>query len=123
MREYARQHQLIKVTLSVLLVATIAAVSTEAQQPTPAYVALGDSIEFGLGDDIAADGMGYVEPSECSWRPYWHSPWRLRISASRSRARLTFEDASHATRCTYRSGATRDRHTGRPSRLSLRPTP
>jgi lysophospholipase L1-like esterase len=31
-----------------------------AQSPTPAYVVVGDSIEFGLGDDIAADGMGYV---------------------------------------------------------------
>jgi lysophospholipase L1-like esterase len=62
MRQYVRKHRLTRVTLSVLLVATIAAVSTEAQQPTPAYAALGDSIEFGLGDDNAADGMGYVEP-------------------------------------------------------------
>jgi lysophospholipase L1-like esterase len=31
-------------------------------QPTPAYVAFGDSIEFGLGDDILLDGFGYVEP-------------------------------------------------------------
>ena len=28
----------------------------------PGYVALGDSVEFGLGDDIAADGIGYVDP-------------------------------------------------------------
>src|SRR5687767_13921109 len=31
-----------------------------AQAPTPAYVVMGDSIEFGLGDDIPADGIGYV---------------------------------------------------------------
>jgi lysophospholipase L1-like esterase len=31
-----------------------------AQGPTPAYIVLGDSVEFGLSDDIAADGMGYV---------------------------------------------------------------
>lgn len=34
--------------------------SISAQSPTPAYVVLGDSVEFGLGDDIAADLMGYV---------------------------------------------------------------
>jgi lysophospholipase L1-like esterase len=28
--------------------------------PSPIYVALGDSAEFGLGDDILADGFGYV---------------------------------------------------------------
>ena len=28
----------------------------------PLYVALGDSVEFGVGDDIAADGFGYVSP-------------------------------------------------------------
>jgi len=28
--------------------------------PPPVYVALGDSVEFGLGDDILADGIGYV---------------------------------------------------------------
>ena len=28
----------------------------------PGYVALGDSVEFGLGDDIAADGIGSVDP-------------------------------------------------------------
>ena len=31
-----------------------------AQSPSPAYVVVGDSVEFGLGDDIAADGIGYV---------------------------------------------------------------
>jgi lysophospholipase L1-like esterase len=30
------------------------------QAPTPAYVVMGDSIEFGLGDDIPGDGLGYV---------------------------------------------------------------
>jgi lysophospholipase L1-like esterase len=32
---------------------------TSAQAPTPVYIVLGDSIEFGLSDDIAADGIGY----------------------------------------------------------------
>ena len=31
-----------------------------AQTPTPAYLVMGDSIEFGLADDIPADGFGYV---------------------------------------------------------------
>src|SRR5512147_1410372 len=43
---------------SILLVALVAT-SVSTQSPTPAYVILGDSIEFGLGDDIAADGFGY----------------------------------------------------------------
>jgi lysophospholipase L1-like esterase len=30
--------------------------------PAPLYVALGDSIEVGVGDDILADGFGYVQP-------------------------------------------------------------
>ncbi|HEY1306467.1 MAG TPA: SGNH/GDSL hydrolase family protein [Vicinamibacterales bacterium] len=34
----------------------------DAQAPGAGYVAVGDSIEFGLGDDVTADGIGYVEP-------------------------------------------------------------
>jgi lysophospholipase L1-like esterase len=45
--------------VSALLVAS-AIQFPSAQSLTPAYVVLGDSIEFGLGDDIAADGIGYV---------------------------------------------------------------
>ena len=33
-----------------------------AQSTTPAYAAIGDSIEFGLRDDTPADGFGYVPP-------------------------------------------------------------
>jgi len=45
----------------VLLIGFVTAPSSaRAQAPTPAYVAIGDSIEFGLGDDVPADGMGYV---------------------------------------------------------------
>jgi lysophospholipase L1-like esterase len=29
---------------------------------SPLYVALGDSVEVGFGDDIASDGVGYVQP-------------------------------------------------------------
>lgn len=31
-----------------------------AQAPTPVYAAVGDSIEFGLGDEVPGDGFGYV---------------------------------------------------------------
>ena len=31
-----------------------------AQTPTPAYLVMGDSIEFGLGADNPGDGIGYV---------------------------------------------------------------
>jgi len=50
--------------LVLLGVATLAIGLTisplRAQSATPVYVALGDSVEFGLGDDILADGFGYV---------------------------------------------------------------
>lgn len=47
------------VIVSGLLVALgIAPAST--QSTTPAYVVIGDSIEFGLGDDNPANGLGYV---------------------------------------------------------------
>jgi lysophospholipase L1-like esterase len=47
------------VILAALLVAS-AIRPASAQSPTPAYVVLGDSIEFGLDDGIPADGLGYV---------------------------------------------------------------
>jgi lysophospholipase L1-like esterase len=43
-----------------LCVLTIVSMPLHAQGPTPAYAAIGDSIEFGLGDNIPADGIGYV---------------------------------------------------------------
>lgn len=47
------------VILCGLLVAF--AISPASAQPvTPAYVAVGDSIEFGLGDDTPGDGPGCV---------------------------------------------------------------
>jgi lysophospholipase L1-like esterase len=49
---------LVRIFCASLAVAGIQLVS--AQSPTPAYLVMGDSIEFGLGDDIAADGMGYA---------------------------------------------------------------
>ena len=48
-----------RVILSVLL-AVVSATPAFAQATTPAYVAIGDSIEFGLRDDIPANGFGYV---------------------------------------------------------------
>jgi lysophospholipase L1-like esterase len=49
------------IVIACLITCLIAAASARAQSaPSPAYVAVGDSIEFGLGDDIADDGMGYV---------------------------------------------------------------
>lgn len=64
MREAHPQRQLMKLpavlVLGALLVCGI--VPSLDAQPTPAYVAFGDSIEFGVGDDILADGFGYVDP-------------------------------------------------------------
>jgi lysophospholipase L1-like esterase len=52
-----------RLIVTALLIAIASAIRpVSAQSPTPAYVALGDSIEFGLGDNIAADGFGYVPP-------------------------------------------------------------
>jgi lysophospholipase L1-like esterase len=43
------------------LLALVAGMTATAQvPPPPLYVALGDSIEFGLGDDILADGIGFT---------------------------------------------------------------
>jgi hypothetical protein len=47
---------LIRIFCVFLAVSGIHLVS--AQSLTPAYLVVGDSMEFGLGDDIAADGMG-----------------------------------------------------------------
>jgi lysophospholipase L1-like esterase len=44
---------------SILLTVVVAS-GVSTQSSTPAYVIVGDSIEFGLGDDIAADGIGYT---------------------------------------------------------------
>ena len=44
----------------VLVVGGTRPVALFAQLPPPVFVALGDSVEFGLGDDILADGIGYV---------------------------------------------------------------
>ncbi len=46
------------VTIVALLFALVLPIA--AQSPTPVYVVVGDSIEFGLGDEVLADGMGYV---------------------------------------------------------------
>jgi hypothetical protein len=51
--------------LAVVLVAGAVAVPWESAAspiPVPGYVALGDSIEVGLGDDALGDGFGYVSP-------------------------------------------------------------
>jgi lysophospholipase L1-like esterase len=46
----------------VVLIAAVAGSSSPTAQsaPTAIYVATGDSIDFGLGDDILIDGFGYV---------------------------------------------------------------
>ena len=46
--------------ISVITLVIASAIPASAQSPTPAYVVLGDSVEFGLSDNIAADGFGYV---------------------------------------------------------------
>jgi lysophospholipase L1-like esterase len=45
-----------------------------AQLPTPAYVVFGDSVEFGLGDDIGGDGMGYVPIVETLLETFLQAP-------------------------------------------------
>lgn len=57
----------LRLTAIVLMVTMVAAggfgrSALHAQSPAAGYVALGDSIEFGLRDDIPADGIGYVQP-------------------------------------------------------------
>jgi lysophospholipase L1-like esterase len=51
---------LIAIVTALLITFAIAPASAWAQAPTPAYVVIGDSIEFGLGDDVPGDGIGYV---------------------------------------------------------------
>jgi hypothetical protein len=50
-----------RLTGIVSIVALVVAAGTgrsTAQSPTAGYVALGDSIEFGAGDDVPLDGIG-----------------------------------------------------------------
>ena len=49
-----------RIAVASLLIASIAAFPAAAQSQIPAYVVVGDSIEFGFGDDIGGDGAGYV---------------------------------------------------------------
>lgn len=49
-----------RLAVACLFIASVTAFPAIAQSPTAAYVVVGDSIEFGLGDDIAGDGLGYV---------------------------------------------------------------
>lgn len=49
-----------RLLLASALLAALVTGSAAAQSPTPAYVVVGDSVEFGLGDNIPGDGMGYV---------------------------------------------------------------
>jgi lysophospholipase L1-like esterase len=57
-----------RISAFILLVSLAAAVgiglrTVDAQSlATPAYAAVGDSIEFGVGDTDASDGIGYVDP-------------------------------------------------------------
>ena len=50
-------------TMAVVAGAGTAPASLHAQAPPAAgYVAVGDSVEFGVGDDNPVDGIGYVSP-------------------------------------------------------------
>lgn len=64
---------IILVIIGVCLAAS-AIPPVSAQSPTPAYVVVGDSIEFGLNDDIAADGMGYVPIVETLLTTFFGGP-------------------------------------------------
>ena len=55
--------RMMAVCLTVAVVAGPPPAPLQAQAaPTAGYVALGDSIEFGVGDDNPVDGIGYVSP-------------------------------------------------------------
>jgi lysophospholipase L1-like esterase len=62
--------------VGVLLTALV--VTATAQSQGPAYVALGDSIEFGLGDNILADGFGYVPLVEGFLTSFFGQPVQTR---------------------------------------------
>jgi lysophospholipase L1-like esterase len=49
-----------RVAIVAVLLVGIPFASAFSQSPTPAYVVIGDSIEFGVNDDIPGDGFGYV---------------------------------------------------------------
>jgi lysophospholipase L1-like esterase len=65
-------------TIITTIIGASLAVSTmwpvSAQSPAPAYVVLGDSVEFGLGDDIAADDVGYVPIVEALLTTFFKVP-------------------------------------------------
>jgi lysophospholipase L1-like esterase len=57
----------LRLTAIVLTVTTVVAGGSgrsalSAQSPAAGYVALGDSLEFGVGDNVPLDGIGYVDP-------------------------------------------------------------
>ena len=64
MRRQFRLSTILRATLMTLAVLSLGGLFPAATvaQNGPGYVALGDSVEFGLGDDIPADGIGYVDP-------------------------------------------------------------
>lgn len=64
----------VKGFLVTAAIVAFAIAPASAQAPAPAYVVVGDSIEFGLGDDIAADGMGYVPLVAASLTMFFGQP-------------------------------------------------
>ena len=56
--------RIITICLTMAVVAAVGTLpaSLHAQAPAAGYVALGDSIEFGVGDTNPVDGIGYVSP-------------------------------------------------------------
>jgi lysophospholipase L1-like esterase len=51
---------MLRIAVMAGVVTAVAITPASAQTPAPVYVAVGDSIEFGLGDNVPADGFGYV---------------------------------------------------------------
>jgi lysophospholipase L1-like esterase len=51
---------MIRIVLVGGLLLALGIVPASTQPATPSYVVVGDSIEFGLGDDSPANGLGYV---------------------------------------------------------------
>jgi lysophospholipase L1-like esterase len=56
------------------LLVTVAIAPASGQAPTPAYVVVGDSIEFGLGDDVPGDLFGYVPLVATSLTTFFKQP-------------------------------------------------
>jgi len=80
MFEKSRQPAVLSLFLAIVLIASAGArVPVVARSSgAPLYVALGDSIDVGFGDDIAFDGVGYVPPVAAFYASVFGQPIDVR---------------------------------------------